>query len=263
MLKIESKQNSWVVETRKLREKKYRDQQNLYWIEGIHLLNEVLKSDGKIVTVVVTSLGLLNPEVKELLKRCNDRGIQLFEISESVGKHLFETETPQGVGATIEKIKREIIASSFLSGTFLLLDRVQDPGNVGTLIRSAEAAGAIGVALTSGCADPWSGKVLRASMGSVFRVPLFTDFKSVQLEEMKWAGWKVYGTAAEGSRDYRDVDFSKQCVLILGSEGKGISAELTGGIDESLKIPMCQPVESLNVAVAGSILLFEMASQPL
>ena len=261
MLKIESKQNSWVLETRKLREKKYRDQLGLYWIEGIHLLNEVLKSDEKMISVAVSPQGLLNPEVKEILQQCNDLGVRIFEVSEPVGKQLFETDTPQGIGATIQKEKREILSDS--SGTFLVLDRVQDPGNIGTLLRSAEAAGAIGVALTSGCADPWSGKVLRASMGSVFRVPLFTDFKINQLSAMKLDGWKVYGTAAEGSSDYRSIDFSKQRILILGSEGKGISDELTALIDESLKIPMCQPVESLNVAVAGSILLFEMAHQPL
>ena len=261
MLKIDSKQNSWVMETRKLREKKHRDQLNLYWIEGIHLLNEVLKSDEKIVSVAVTTQGLSNPEVKEILRQCNDLGIRVFEVSESVGKQLFETETPQGIGATIQKENCEVLPEGL--GTLLVLDHVQDPGNIGTLLRSAEAAGAIGVALTAGCADPWSGKVLRASMGSVFRVPLFTDFKIDQLQAMKRSGWKVYGTAAEGSDDYRTVDFSKKRILVLGSEGKGISAELTGLIDESLKIPMCQPVESLNVAVAGSILLFEMGHKPL
>ena len=256
MLKIESKQNSWVMETRKLREKKYRDQLNLYWIEGIHLLKEVLKSDEKIVTVAITTQGLLNPEIKEILKQCNDLDVRIFEVSEPVGKQLFETDTPQGIGATIQKEKREVLPDS--SGTFLILDHVQDPGNIGTLLRSAEAAGAIGVALTAGCADPWSGKVLRASMGSAFRMPLFTDFNIAKLKVMKNDGWKVYGTATEGSNDYRDVDFSKKRILILGSEGRGISDELIGLIDESVKISMCQPVESLNVAVAGSILLFEM-----
>ena len=94
-------------------------------------------------------------------------------------------------------------------------------------------------------------------------MPLFIDFNIDKLKAMKNAGWKVYGTAAEGSDDYRDVNFSKKRILVLGSEGKGISAELIELIDQSLQIPMCQPVESLNVAVAGSILLFEMAHQPL
>ena len=252
-MKIESRKNSHIVAAKKVwQDKKYRDQSGLVWIEGIHLVQEALTSNCKFHSLFVSASKTPQSEIEDLYSRLEDASIENYLISDDVESFLFETQTPQGIGALIY---RPNLASK-VDGSILVLDGIQDPGNVGTLIRSAEAAGIGTIYTLSGTADIWSGKVIRASMGSVFRVPIRTNINVDDLIQLKSANYLLVGTGGEAAVNYKELKIQSPIALVLGSEGKGIREEVQQQLDSSVMIPMRQPVESLNVAIAGSILMF-------
>jgi TrmH family RNA methyltransferase len=145
---------------------------------------------------------------------------------------------------------------------FLGLDRVQDPGNMGTLIRTAEAAGVGGIVALGGSVDVFSPKVLRSSMGSAFRLPILANATVEQLISLREShGLKIVAAAGEGEIDYTDYDWQQPTLLLLGNEGRGVDAALMSQCDARLRIPLLNGVESLNVAAAGAVMLFEAARQ--
>jgi RNA methyltransferase, TrmH family len=221
-------------------------------IEGDHLLEEALRS-GMVLKTVFVSERRVVPEMVP-------RGVETLRVSEEVFESVVETRSPQGVAALMVPPVFEI--EDLLQGTPLILIAVglQDPGNLGTLVRSAEAFGATGVVTTPGTVSAWNQKALRASVGSVFRVPVV----SATADEV--SGLKARGVrllAAVGSDDVaaQDVDFGGGCAVMIGNEGAGLGAEWIAMADGLVTIPCPGPVESLNAAVAGSLLLYEASRQ--
>jgi len=168
---------------------------------------------------------------------------------------LADTQTPQGIVAVIQK--EEIGLPDFRQGKFLFLEEVQDPGNVGTMIRTADAAGFTGVIVSDKSADIYSLKTLRSMQGSHFHLPIYRMPSQTLLEEAKEAGIPVLATTlSKDSKDYRDLPYLDQFVLVMGNEGQGISSVMAESADQLVHIGMKGRAESLNVAIAAGILMF-------
>ncbi|GGA61022.1 tRNA/rRNA methyltransferase SpoU [Edaphobacter acidisoli] len=251
---ISSKTNTRVKQLRAAFDGNARLGGGLVAIEGLHLLEEALRSGIVPETVFLVD----GREVPEL-----PRGVEVVRLTEAVFRSAVETPSPQGVAALIAPPSFGM--EDALVGTPLLVIAagLQDPGNLGTLVRSAEAFGATGVLTTPGTVSAWNQKALRASVGSVFRVPV-VGVSTDDLRGLKVRGVRLF--AAVGSADGRtesavDADFAGACALMIGNEGAGLGAEWMELADARVTVPCPGPVESLNAAVAGSVLLYEASRQ--
>lgn len=244
MEQITSAQNSKIKNANKLKKKRDRDKTGQALIEGIHLIEEAYQSG-----IVIKQLFVIEPNrTDEALK---DYAEETFEINMKVAESLSGTITPQGFFAVIEKPKYDVTQAKQV----LLIDRIQDPGNLGTLIRTSDAAGIDLIVMEKGTADPYQDKVLRASQGSVFHIPVITaDLKTFIAD----FNGPVYGTALENAQPYKEVASQDIFALLLGNEGEGVNKALLNETSQNLTIPIYGKSESLNVAIAGSILLYHL-----
>jgi RNA methyltransferase, TrmH family len=247
MKRIESKKNQLVKQWKKLQTKKERDKTGLFIIEGEHLVDEALKYTGLIKEIIIQ-------EDFYVPKDWNLDGLDICYVTEEVMKEIGETETPQGIAAVCQQpiFKDDEIQE----GSYLLIDAIQDPGNLGTIIRTADAAGINTVVLGEGTVDVFNGKVLRASQGSIFHVQFLKGNIGEWIHKLKGYGHKVYGTSLEDASPYKVVTPSKAFALIVGNEGKGVNKEWLSMADQNLYIPIHGKAESLNVTVAAGILLY-------
>lgn len=257
MIFIESKDNTLFKDTKKLKDKKSRLKEKKYIIEGFRLVQESFKAKCQIDYVVISedSQDKLNDYLKGYLD-----DIKVYVMKNFLFAQLTSTEQPQGIIAVLNIVdSREDLNGEF----YLLCDRVQDPGNLGTIIRTAHAAGVTGIILTKGTVDIYNDKTIRSTMGSVFYLPIIHDNDLSFLKELKNNGFKLVATSLEESKDFFNEDLSGKIILSVGNEGSGISDEIFALADKKVKIPMPGCAESLNVAVATSIILFEKVRQRL
>jgi len=226
-------------------------------IEGDHLLEEALRSGMVLKTVFVSE--------RRAVPKVVPRGVEVLRLTEEVFGSVVETQSPQGVAALMVPPVR--VLSDLFGGVgaalILIAAGVQDPGNMGTLVRSAEAFGANGVLTTLGTVSAWNQEALRASVGSVFRVPV-VGVTASEIAKLKGRGVRLI--AAVGADDFgvvaaREMDFTAACAVMIGNEGSGLAAEWMEMCDARVTIPCPGPVESLNAAVAGSLLLYEASRQ--
>ncbi len=257
---ISSKDNRIVKDAAALQDKKYRDRTGLFLLEGPNPIREAMEQGGRF-RFIFTRAGtdLVKLGLEEL---CGSGAPALYELAGDVFERISDTETSQGVIAVAEKTScSEEAFFAQEGGCVLVLDRLQDPGNMGTLLRSAEAMGFAGVMLIKGCTDPWSPKVARAAAGSLLRLPMLPAGSGGEaLQLLKTHGKTIYCAAmGEGSECYRQP-LAKNAAIIIGNEGGGASAELRAAA-RPLSIPMEGRTESLNAAVAGSILMYESLRQ--
>jgi RNA methyltransferase, TrmH family len=243
---IQSSKNPVVKQWKKLLTKKGRDQSLTYIVEGFHLVEEALKQDDTVIELILV-------EGVEMPNKWNLDGIEMVQVSEEVGKALADTETTQGVFAVCRQKDSEALNES---KTFLLLDGLQDPGNIGTIIRTAEASGIDAVVLGKGTVDLYNPKVLRSAQGSHFHLPIIKGDLSETITVLKEKGIPVYGTALENGEEYTTVKPEGSYALIVGNEGRGMSGEILSLTDQNLYIPIYGRSESLNVAIAAGILLY-------
>ena len=223
-------------------------------IESPHLLREALGS------VAVETLAVFVREDRTALLDEVPAHVEPLVLSREVFASVAATEQSQGVAALIRRPEMRFLPRA--GQLLLLLDQVQDPGNVGTLVRSAEAFGAAAVLVTAGTADVWNGKALRASAGAAFRVPVVRWSEPLAASLRKLGARVLAAVAAEDdARPATAAALTEGCVLAVGNEGRGVSAELLQMADARITLPMVGPTESLNAAVAGSILLYEAARQ--
>jgi RNA methyltransferase, TrmH family len=243
---IQSSKNPVVKQWKKLMSKKGRDQSQSYIVEGFHLVEEALKQHDTVLELIFIE-GVLLPN------KWNLDGIELIQVSEEAGKALADTETTQGVFAVC---RQNETASIDECSTFLLLDGLQDPGNIGTIIRTAEASGIDAVILGKGSVDLYNPKVLRSAQGSHFHLPIIKADLTEIISLLKEKGIPVYGTALENGEEYTNVKPKDAYALIVGNEGSGMSSEILSNTDQNLYIPIYGKSESLNVAIAAGILLY-------
>lgn len=262
MNRIQSPSNPEIKQIAALHRTKERNAAGLFLIEGPHLLQEALASDlVKIERIYVTERYAQTSEGLQCLQRAAQRAITLTELSEQAFSKAAETETPQGVlaVAALPNVGLDDLPANQI---VLFLDRVQDPGNVGTMIRTAAAAGAGGVIVADGGSDPFSGKVVRASQGAIFTLPVAARIPSAKVVE--WAARKrlpIICTSPHAGEVYYETNLSGAGLLVLGHESQGISSEMTNAADKLVRIPIIGRAESLNVAIAAAVLLFEAARQ--
>jgi TrmH family RNA methyltransferase len=225
-------------------------------IEGDHLLEEALRSGMVLKTVFVSE----RREVPKIVPR----GVEVLRLTEDLFGSVVETQSPQGVAALMVPpvfVLDDVIGK--VSPLILVAVGLQDPGNLGTLVRSAEAFAATGVLTTPGTVSAWNQKALRASVGSVFRVPV-VGVTASEIEELKRRGVKLIasvGADGAGVVAAQEMDFMTGCAVMIGNEGAGLAAEWMEMSDARVTIPCPGEVESLNAAVAGSLLLYEASRQ--
>lgn len=247
---ITSRQNPLCTHLRKLSSSAaYRRQCGEFLCDSPKLLQEALLWGSELHTVVVTA----GTEAPPLPK-----GVRLVEVPADVMRSVSPMETPQGTLFTCA-IHTEPLPETLAGRRYVVLDTLQDPGNVGTILRTADAFHADGMFLVNGCADLYNPKTLRATMGAVFRCPVWT----VGVEELsallKRSGIPLYGAALrEDTLDARQADYSR-CAIAIGSEGRGLTEDVLALCDRTIKIPMSEHCESLNAAAAATVLLWEAA----
>ena len=250
---IESTKNEWIKHIKKLEKKKYRDVENVYLIEGEHLVEEALQNEGIIKHLIFTEEGSQN--YPSLVERVNDDN-KVF-VTPEVMKQLSLLPSVPSIMAVVEKNNQ--VVKETKTKHLLLLDQVQDPGNVGTMIRTADAAGFQGVFLGEGSADIYNSKVLRSMQGSHFHINVTEGNLLEKIEDLKADGYKIYATELNPSAiSYKDIPSSEKIAFIMGNEGQGVSKEVIEASHQPIFIPMLGKAESLNVGIAAGIVMFSL-----
>lgn len=254
---IQSVKNPRIVAAAKLKQTSERKKTGLFLIEGTHAIQEACATQWPIDSVFMTEMWYqLHLELFPVLSK----SANCFLVPEDVLRKVAHSETPDGViaigkdGALINPISTKQLNLA------IALEQVQDPGNLGAVIRSSVASGSNGVFLGEGCVDPTSPKVLRASVGQWFRQPPRRVSLPDWIRNCQSAGVKVYGAAAHGN-SYWNLDFRGPTIFVLGNEGAGLGRETLGMVDEIVAVPMQPGVESLNVAMTATLLLYEARRQ--
>lgn len=247
---ITSRANPLLARVRKLNSRRsFRREEGAFAAEGPKLLGEALRW-GAQLEAVIAAPGVPLPELPQ--------GVRTVEVPEALLSSIADTESPQGI-VFLCRGKCLALPERLEGRRYLVLDGVQDPGNVGTVWRTADAFGADGLILCNGCADPWNPKTVRATMGAVFRLPVYECPLTAAADRLSAAGLPLYAAALrDDTEDVRSVPLSRSAVIV-GSEGRGVSQQALELCEKTVKIPMRERCESLNAAVAATVLLWEMA----
>ena len=287
---ITSVNNQRVKEVANLKQKKYRTESGTFFVEGLRAVQEAVQyadvtelfyteAEAGRLDEVLKAAGNVPADTKEksenkknanhnnagTAKKRNEaaNGIRMYQVDEKVMAKLSDTKAPQGVLAVIRTPEQNLRqlrpgTASDNNAPVIILDRVQDPGNLGTIIRTADAVGALGLILLEGCVDAYSPKVVRASMGSLFHLPVVQDVTAE--EALTWCYRNGYEPAANALKNAQNVykaDISKKMAFLFGNEANGVAEELQAAAETRLFIPMAGLAESMNVAMAAGIILFE------
>ena len=236
---IESVDNKKIKELRKLKTKKYRDEEKKFLVEGIHLVKEAYDS-GSLIEVLL----LEGDDI--------DFNANVTYVSESVMKSLSDLETPYNIIGICNYPQEKEIGNKVL-----MLDEIQDPGNLGTIIRSSVAFNIDTIILSKTSVDVYNSKVLRGCQGMNFHINIIRDDLIENIKNLKSKGYRVYTTDVNGGKELKSIKSPDKYVIIMGNEGKGVSFEASDLSDERIYINMNENCESLNVAVATSIILYE------
>ena len=255
---LTSLQNPLVKQIRKLHSSKERHKQELFLLEGTHLLEEACITNYPLATVCCTEKWQADHE--QLFQLAVEKCDRALVVSEDVMKALATTVQPDGVIATAQRGYHGKHLP--FSGLQIALEALQDPGNLGTIIRTAAAAGASGLWLSKNSVDLDNPKVLRASAGQWFRLPMFlSENLPATVMEAKQGGMQIIATLPAANLTYWQVDWQKPSLILLGNEGAGLSTELSQLADFNVKIPLQPGVESLNVAITAALILYEVQRQ--
>ncbi len=259
---ITSKDNAFIKQLRALSESRERKKEQAFLIEGVKMVEEALR-DSLGVRMVVASPSLMQHHGKGVLKLAEHRSVEVLWISERLMDSLAESKTPQPVMAVVAMkaySEQGLLANN--AGLIVMAHQLQDPGNLGAIIRTAEAVGASGVAITSNTVDTFNPKTIRASMGSILRVPIVhsTD-ASAFIMACKQKGFQTVAMVLTGRTTHFDIDLRKPTVMVLGQEGAGLPQDIMAGIDLQVRIPMASTIDSLNVATAAAVVLYEAFRQ--
>ncbi|NTV89170.1 MAG: RNA methyltransferase [Clostridiales bacterium] len=263
MINITSAQNQLVKEVKSLKNSRDRQEKGLFFIEGTKSFGEALNSGAEIQYVVISD-GLLEAfGCDNALWLSRVKG-EVYCVPDKLFESISDTESPQGILAVLKNEKKFVSEIQNKNGLYMILDEVRDPGNLGTIIRTADAAGFSGVIVSKGCADIYNPKVLRATMGSIFHIPIYhcgEDELSGALKHLENMGIMLLASHLEGSKSIYDMDLTKGTAIIVGNEASGISETAVKAAAYLVSIPMAGRAESLNAAVAAGIMMFEAVRQ--
>lgn len=257
---ITSLANPIVKDIKALALKKFRDEQHAFMAEGLKLVIDALEGGWTIRTLIYSKAGRGNASVEKIASRTVALGGLVLEVSEKVLGAITRRDNPQMVVGVFEQRLAKLADIRLQAGdVWVALDRVRDPGNLGTIIRTVDAVGARGVILVGETTDPFSLETVRATMGSVFSVPVARATPEAFLAWKAKAGAMVVGTHLKGSVDYRTPVYKgRPVVLLMGNEQQGLPDELAKACDELVRIPQAGRADSLNLSVATGVMLYEV-----
>lgn len=243
-----------------MKKRKARDEEGVFLIEGIRMFREVPPGQLKEVYVSESFYNKKKGSMEDVLKNSD---IRPEILSDTVYAYVSDTKTPQGILCVVRQMTYTLEqAAGGENVHILVLDSLQDPGNMGTVIRAAEGAGVSGIIMSSECVDIYNPKTIRSTMGSVFRMPCFrtADLKET-IKWLKGRGVHTYAAHLDAKLSYDEADYRKRCAFFIGNEGNGLREEVAQMADTYIHIPMEGQVESLNAAAAAAVLMFEAARQ--
>ncbi len=250
----------YLVNLRKKR--KARDEERVFLVEGIRMFVETPKD--RLLEVYVSE-SFYKKEKKTVEKVLKGSPAKLEIFSDTVFDYVSDTKTPQGVLCVVRQLRgkvQDMIRAVDAVPHLLVLDNLQDPGNLGTILRTAEAAGVTGIIMSKETVDIYNPKVIRSTMGSVYRMPFcYVGDLLETIGELKACGIHTYAAHLDGKHSYDEEDYRKPCAFFIGNEGNGLRDEIAEAADTYIRIPMCGEVESLNAAIAATVLMFETARQ--
>lgn len=264
---ISSSKNPEVKYLRSLELKKYREQEKVFVLEGIRIIEDALKDGADFVQVFHAPMLEANPRGMELLHTLKSRGVSEILLADRLFTEVAGTETPQGLLAILrqpEYAVTDLFAQKSLYPHIIMLNSIQDPGNLGTILRTAAGAGWAGAVVTKGTVDLYNPKSLRATMGALYKLPIcHLEDTPAFINVAREAGYQLVAADISGQKWHFEVDFTSPVLLVVGNEGNGIEREILAAADELIKIPMAPGAESLNVAIAAGVLIFEGVRQNL
>jgi TrmH family RNA methyltransferase len=256
-----SRDNPRLKAVRAVHERRGRREQQAYLVEGVTLVLEALATGQQPLLVLRDETRLSAGAADGLDRALAPHANRVATVTPAVFRELTTTETPQGVLAVLPMPAPIPVRRPREGDLVLVADGIQDPGNLGTMLRTAEAVGVALVATTAGTTDPFAPKVVRAGMGAHFRLPLVVGIAWPDLMARLGGGVPCFGADSVGTRTYDAVDWTQGGVVVIGNESGGLSAEAQAAANELIAIPVAAPVESLNAAVAAAVVLFEAARQ--
>jgi TrmH family RNA methyltransferase len=259
---ITSRSNPQVKLIRKLRNRKDRHELGLYFSEGLRIVTEAITQKQPIEFIIASPELLISEHGKKVLAVARNAGLEILEVSKDVFEDISNKDGPQGLATVIRITHSNITRINIQPGDlWLALDSIQDPGNLGTILRTMDAVGGAGVILLDHCTDVFDPKVVRASMGALFTVPVF----NTELQEFTtWAvkqGIPIYGADGDADIEYTQVGFHRPLILLMGSEKQGLQARYLNLCAQVIKIPMIGKMDSLNLSAASAIILYEIFNQ--
>ncbi|MHC1718452.1 MAG: TrmH family RNA methyltransferase [Acidaminococcaceae bacterium] len=261
---ISSVNNQLIKETCELKLKKYRNVADAFIIEGARSTEEVLNSGWDIVYAFV-DVSVDSGRVRTISDKLEAIGVTIFEVTPEVMQRLSDTDTPQGILLVVRKKTCELNDfNQKHEGLLLVLDEVRDPGNLGTMIRTADAAGIAGIILLDGCTDVFAPKAVRSAMGSLFHLPIINEQN--KKEFISWCrehNWSLWSSSLEGGQSIYGEELTDRTAIVIGNEAEGVSAEVLSASEKRIYIPMPGNAESLNAAIAAGIILFECVRRKL
>lgn len=257
MQKITSKDNDFIKHVKKLKDKKYRDESNEYVVEGIKLVKEAIQENAKIKQIVICD------ECEDVIPKDLTYEIAKFEciyVPKTIFNLLTEVKNPQGIIAIVEKnnSNNEI---DYSQDIIVALDDVQDPGNLGTILRTVDSIGLNHILVSKGTADAFNPKVVRSTMGAIFRVKIIEcENLKETLSKIKNNGFEIIVTSLQTDNSIYDIEYNKK-IIVIGNEANGVEEDIQNMADKKVKIPMLGKTESLNASVATGIMLYEYVRQ--
>ena len=239
---------------------KERMARGVFIVEGPKMFREIPR--GMCLEAYASESFSLTDEGRDMLESARMKPAGPEVVSDQVFQYISDTRTPQGILAVVKMPEHEMRDMTGGVPLIIVLENLQDPGNLGTILRTAEAAGASGILLSRGCADIYNPKVIRSTMGSIFRIPfVYTDDLKSAVLELKSRGVRIFAAHLKGSVDLYGASLTGDAAFMIGNESRGLTDETAALADQALRIPMDGSVESLNAAVAAAVLMFEAKRQ--
>ena len=258
---IQSKDNKTIKHIISLGQRKNRQKSGQYIVEGIRSIRDIAAM-GAVKTIVIRESKSQDKNVLDLLALESIQSVPTYIVQDPVFDKVDNTVNGQGVVAIVAKPKHDIDSVSIEDGLYITLDGVQDPGNLGTIIRTAVAAGVKGIFLIKGTVDPFNDKTVRSTMSALHKIPVYEDVTLSMLNDLiAESNMSTYVTALDNSKPYHMVAYDKRCMLILGNEGNGVTPEVMNLCKHRIMIPMYGDIESLNVSVAAALCMYKAQEQ--
>ncbi|MDY5212877.1 TrmH family RNA methyltransferase [Intestinibacter sp.] len=256
---IKSKDNDKIKYTKSLLKTKGRNKEKKFIIEGYRILTLALECDAKLEYVFINEDFEKKQEHKVLLEELQNKGIKIYKTLNKIFLEMVDTENTQGILAVLEYKERDLVNNISQDDKFvLILDRIQDPGNMGTIIRTADSAGVDSVILLKGCVDIYNPKVIRSTMGSIFDMNVIHATQDEAVEFLKSNDFNIVSSYLQTENYYHETTYDGKIALVIGNEANGINDKLIEQSDKLVKIPIYGNAESLNAAISAAVLMYEI-----